>query len=246
MSGLRCQSLRKAFGGVVALDNVSLDFGERGCVAVIGPNGSGKTTLLDTMTGFERPDRGRCFVAGLDTTALPAEAIARLGVRRTFQGLRLANAMSVMDHLLLACDPYTQGLLPALFDLRAQEREERDRRTALRLLDELGIAGLADDAVGTLSYGQQKLVSIACSVIAEPSIVLLDEPVAGVHPQLVENIVQWIGRLRDRLVIVVEHDMATVRRVADRVIVLDRGAVIADGPPKEVLARPEVLEAYVG
>lgn len=246
---LRCENLSKSFGGVQALANVSLEFPTSGIVAVIGPNGAGKTTLLNVVTGFLRPSVGRAFLGKCDLTRLPAHKIARLGVARTFQDLRLITQVSVLENVLLARpDQKGERLWSALFRIGVAAEETKNREAAMHWLEFVGLKGAATQLVGELSYGQQKLLTLACCLATEASILLLDEPVAGVHPEMIERILDLLRELRslNKLVVFIEHDIASVREVADSVIVIDHGKIIAQGKPSEVLERPEIIEAYVG
>ena len=248
MNALRCQHLSKSFAGVHALADVDLTFPSAGTVAIIGPNGAGKTTLLNVVTGFLRPDQGRVALSGQDMSHMQPHQIARLGIARTFQDVRLISQVSVLENALLA-RPNQKGerLLPALFRNGVAAEESHNRAEAMRWLKFVGLADQVNQLAGELSYGQQKLLTLACCLATDARILLLDEPVAGVHPQMIEQILGLLRQLRDfgKLVIFIEHDLASVRLVADMVIVMDDGKVIAQGKPSEVLDRPEIIEAYV-
>lgn len=249
MDILRCDGLYKSFDGVHALAGVHLEFPPSGIVAVIGPNGAGKTTLLNVLTGFLRPEAGRCFLGDRNITSLSPHWIAQRGMGRTFQDLRLILQVSALENVLLA-RPCQKGehLLAALLRFGVADEEARNREEAMGLLRFVGLAEKSDDLAGELSYGQQKLLSLACCLATEARILLLDEPVAGVHPEMVSEILSLLGQLRDdgKLVIFIEHDISAVRQVADLVVVMDDGKVIAQGSPHEVLDRPEIMEAYLG
>lgn len=248
MDTLRCEGLRKSYDGVAALAGVDLTFPPAGVVAVVGPNGAGKTTLLDVLTGFVRPNAGHCFLGHYELTGLKPYRVANLGVARTFQELRLIGQVSALENVLLAC-PRQRGerLLPALLGVGVAHDEARHRAAALGLLGFVGLAGAIDLPAGELSYGQQKLLALACCLGTGARILLLDEPVAGVHPQMAEQVLGLLRALRDegKLVVFIEHDLAFVRGVADRVVVLDEGKVVAVGAPQEVFNRPDILEAYL-
>ena len=245
---LRCEGISKSFDGVRALAGVALEFPSSGIVAIIGPNGAGKTTLLHVLTGFLKPDAGRCFIGDREITHLSPHHIARLGVARTFQDLRLILQVPCLENVLLA-RPGQRGerLLPALLRYGVAVEEDRNRAEALRLLRFVGLEGKAYELAGELSYGQQKLLTIACCLATETRVLLLDEPVSGIHPEIVEQILGLLRELRQagKLVVFVEHDLAAVRQVADVVIVMDDGKVVAQGAPHEVLERPEIMEAYL-
>lgn len=246
---MRCQGLWKSFDGTVALADVRAEFPPTGIVAIIGPNGAGKTTLLDVLTGFLRPEAGRVFLGERELTHLPPHRIARLGIARTFQELRLISQVPVLENVMLA-RPSQRGerLWRALSRRGVRAEETRNREAAMHWLQFVGLADRAPAAAGELSYGQQKLLTLACCLATEARILLLDEPVAGVHPEMVERILGLLRRLRDlgRLVVFIEHDLVAVRQVADWLMVMDGGKIIAQGNPSEVLERPEILEAYVG
>ena len=240
--------LCKSFGGIRALDDVRVQFPTRGIVAVIGPNGAGKTTLLNVLNGFLRPDAGRCFFAQHDTTQLAPHRIAGLGVARTFQDLRLIREISTLENVLLACPRQRgEGLLAALLRVGVAQEEARNGEKAMSLLESVGLKDAATELAGELSYGQQKLLGIACCLATEARVLLLDEPVTGVHPELAAGILELLVRLEDdgKLVVFVEHDIGAVRQISDLVIVMDHGKIIAEGPPAEVLERPEIMEAYL-
>lgn len=246
---LRCEQLTKSFGGVRALDRVSLRFPASGITAIIGPNGAGKTTLFNVMSGFLRPDAGRCFYGDREITVDPPFRIARQGVCRTFQDLRLVQRVSVLDNVLLS-QPNQRGeqLTGALLRLGVRREEKRNREEAFRYLRMVGLESKTSQRVAELSYGQQKLLTLACCLAAKAQVLLLDEPFAGVDPDMAARISELLVRLPDdgKLIIFIEHDIPAVRSVGDRVIVMDEGRVIADGPPEDVLDRPEIMEAYVG
>lgn len=246
---LRCDNLSKSFGGVQALANVSLEFPTSGIVAIIGPNGAGKTTLLNVVTRFLRPSSGQVFLGDSELTRLPAHKIARLGIARTFQDLRLISQVSVLENVLVA-RPNQKGerLLRALFRFGVAVEEKKNREAAMHWLNFVGLDRAAKQQTGELSYGQQKLLTLACCLATEAPILFLDEPVAGVHPEMIERILGLFRELRslDKLVVFIEHDIASVRKVADSVVVMDHGQIIAQGKPSDVLERPEIIEAYVG
>lgn len=248
MTSLRCEALSKSFDGVCALADLSLELPASGIVAIIGPNGAGKTTLLNVVTGFLRPEHGRVFLGDRDVTHLPAHRIARMGIARTFQDLRLISQVSVLENVMLA-RPNQKGerLLSALFRFGVAEEEARNREEAMRWLKFAGLDVAINELAGELSYGQQKLLTLACCLATDARILFLDEPVAGVHPEMVEKILGLLRQLRDmgKLIVFIEHDIVSVRQVADSVVVMDDGKIIAQGKPSDVLERPEIIEAYV-
>jgi ABC-type branched-subunit amino acid transport system ATPase component len=246
---LRCENLGKSFEGIQALANVSLEFSTTSIVAIIGPNGAGKTTLLNVVTGFLRPSAGQAFLGDYELTRLPAHKIAKLGIARTFQDLRLISQVSVLENVLVARpNQKGEGLLRALFRFGVAAEERKNHEAAMHWLKFVGLDEAAKQPAGELSYGQQKLLTLACCLATEAPILLLDEPLAGVHPEMIERILDLFRELRslDKLVVFIEHDIASVRKVADSVVVMDHGRIIAQGKPTDVLERPEIIEAYVG
>jgi ABC-type branched-subunit amino acid transport system ATPase component len=246
---LRCEGLSKSFDGVRALADVSVGLPPSGIVAIIGPNGAGKTTLINVLTGFLRPEAGRAFLGERELTRLAPHRVARLGIARTFQNVRLISLVSALENVLLV-RPNQKGeqLWRALLRPSVAAEEARNREEALRWLRFVGLEEKANEAAGELSYGEQKLLTLACCLATGARILLLDEPVAGVHPDMVLKILGLMRELRamEKLVVFIEHDIAAVRQVADLVVVMDDGKVIAQGVPSEVLERPEIMEAYVG
>jgi ABC-type branched-subunit amino acid transport system ATPase component len=249
MDAFRCKNLSKSFDGVHAVDGVTLEFPGSGITAIIGPNGAGKTTLLNVLTSFLKPDAGNCFLGAHETSHLPPHRIARLGVARTFQDLRLISQVSVLENVLLA-RPRQRGerLVPALFRFGVAAEERQNREEAMRLLDFVGLAEKAREAAGELSYGQQKLLALACCLATDARLLLLDEPVAGVAPGMSSRILELLRKLCNdgKLIVFIEHDIEAVRRAADLVIVMDHGKVIAQGPARDVLEQPAIMEAYLG
>lgn len=245
---ITCEGLTKHFAGTRALEGVSLTFPVSGIVALIGPNGAGKTTLLNVLTGFTRADSGSCFIGVHEITNLSPYQIARLGVARTFQDVRLILQMTTFDNVMLA-RPRQRGerLLTALTRFRVSEEEVHNREEVMRTLSFVELDKKADELAGSLSYGQQKLLSIACCLATEGEMLFLDEPVAGVHPEVASHTLDLLTMLRDsgKLIIFIEHDIDAVRRIADDVVVMDEGRIIAQGPPEDVLTRREILEAYL-
>jgi ABC-type branched-subunit amino acid transport system ATPase component len=245
---LHCEGLSKSFDGIHAIENIHLQFPASGIVAIIGPNGAGKTTLLHVLTGFLRPDAGRFFFGDHEITHLPPYRIARLGIARTFQDLRLIQQVPVLENILLARpDQRGEHLMYALLRFSVAEENSLNREEALQLLRFVGIEEKASELAGELSCGQQKLLSLACCLATRARVLLLDEPVAGVHPEMVTQILELLCQLRTigKLVVFIEHDLIVVRQVADLVIVMDEGHIIAQGSPHEVLERPEIMEAYL-
>ena len=248
---LEIDAVQKRFGGVRAVDGASFGV-ERGSItALIGPNGAGKSTLFDVVSGFERADGGAIRLDGRSIYRLPAYAIARRGLVRTFQLTKTLNVMSVLDNMLLAAPNHPGerlgGWLTSPMAARRREREVRAR--ALELLDLFSLGQHAGDYAGTLSGGQRKLLELARALMLGPRLILLDEPLAGVNPTLGRRLLEHIEELRGRegtTVLFVEHDMEVVMNHSDRVIVMAEGRVIAEGAPQDVRRSQVVVEAYLG
>ena len=246
---LKLRDVHKRFGGIAALAGVSLDVPAGMVYGLIGPNGSGKTTLFNVITGFLRPDLGHVSFAGRTLDRLPPYRIARLGLIRTFQASLMPQRMTVMENMLLA--PQRQAgerMIDAFVRPRAVNRQERaNLERARELLELVNLRAKADDYAGELSGGQKKLLALAQVLMAAPRLILLDEPVAGVNPRFIEEIVALIRRLRDEghNFLIVEHNMKFIRSACDRISVLDAGRIIAEGEADEVLRRDDVLSAYL-
>jgi ABC-type branched-subunit amino acid transport system ATPase component len=248
MPTLRSRDLCKSFGGSHALINVCFELPASGIIAIIGPNGAGKTTLLNILTGFLSPSAGHCWWGEQEITYLSPYQIVKFGVARTFQDLRLIQQVSVIENVLLAY-PKQNGehFLSAILRSGYTKQEAHNHQEALRLLGFIGLEKMASTLAGELSYGQQKLLSLACCLATKAQVLLLDEPVAGVHPKMISYILTLLQQLREegKLIIFIEHDINVVRQVADIVIVMDAGKIIAQGSPQEILERPEIMEVYL-
>lgn len=246
---LRVEDVHKSFGGLKALDGVSLEVSAGSIYGLIGPNGSGKTTLFNVITGFIARDRGHITFEGKPLDGLSPDRIARLGLCRTFQANLCPERMTVMENMLLAPQQQLgEDILNTILRYREVQRQERDNLERARYL--LGLVRLGDKAdtyAAHLSGGQKKLLSLGQALMVEPRLVLLDEPVAGVNPKLIEDILDVIRRLRSQgqNFLIVEHNMRVIREVCDLVSVLDAGRVIAHGPAEETLKRDDVLRAYL-
>ena len=240
----------KSFDGLRAVGGASFDVARGSITALIGPNGAGKTTMFDLLSGFGRPDSGSIRLEGKEIAGLAPHRIARLGLVRTFQLTRVLAGMSVIENMLLAARGQPGEHLPWLLARgRVRAAEARARDLADSLLLTFGLQAKAGDYAGVLSGGQRKLLEIARALMAEPSIVLLDEPMAGVNPTLGRGIVDHIEALRKErgtTFLFVEHDMDVVMTRADRILVMAQGRVIAAGSPAEIRANAAVVEAYLG
>jgi branched-chain amino acid transport system ATP-binding protein len=247
---LRGVSLSKHFGGLRAVDDVSFDIAAGGITAVIGPNGAGKTTLFNLISGTFRPTAGHLFFRDQDVTGKPAHQMARLGLIRTFQLVHLFGDMTVRENVLVGRHSRTRGgIWSSIVRPPAYRQQEQDSiARANEYLHLLGLGGHADAPAASLAAGQRRLLEIARALAAEPAVLLLDEPAAGLNPAETRELAAVLRTLIERLItiVLVEHDMNFVMGLADHVVVLDFGRKIAEGTSAEVRAHPAVIEAYLG
>ena len=247
---LVAERLSVAFGGVRAIDEVSLAVAPGLVFSIIGPNGAGKTTLFNVISGLYRPERGRVRLAGEDVTALAPEGLARRGLSRTFQNLQIFFRMSVIENVMVGRHRHeTTGMFADLFHLPAVRRQNRmTREAAAAALERVGLAAATERPAGSLSFGDLKRLELARALASEPKLLLLDEPAAGCNPVETEGIATVIRRLsRDGItVVLVEHDMRLVMNVSDRIHVLANGRTLAEGAADEVRTNPAVIAAYLG
>ncbi|WP_414636360.1 ABC transporter ATP-binding protein [Actinophytocola sp.] len=237
------------FGGLVALRDVSMSVAPGTIVGVIGPNGAGKTTLFNVVCGLVRPERGRLVWRGRDLRRHRPDRLAGLGIARTLQGLGLFRGLSVLENVMAGATRHARaGLAAGLLGAGRTAHDERDLADrAMAALAALDVAELAGRYPGSLPYGQQKRVALARALVAEPDLLLMDEPVSGLSTAEMDEFVGHIGGLRERMaVVLVEHHMDLVMRVCDRVVVFNFGEVISAGTPEQVQADPVVTEAYLG
>ena len=244
MALLEIRDLTKHFFRLSALSRVSLSVEPGELLGIIGPNGSGKTTLFNCVTGVLPPSDGQVLFRGEDITGRTADTVYKRGIARTFQLIQLFPEMTVLENMLVAAQEKQGTLLSRL--LRREEVAETSR--AMELLEFLGIIGLRDNLASNLSYGQQKLLDFGMALMADPQLVLLDEPMAGVNPTMIKNLVGHIRELNARgyTFVVIEHNMEVVMSLCRRIVVLSQGERIAEGTPAEIAENSLVLDAYFG
>src|SRR5512136_2592364 len=242
MSLLEAREVSKSFGGIRALDACSITVESGSITGLIGPNGSGKTTLFNVMTGYETIEHGEVRFAGKAITHSTPDRVFRSGIGRTFQLTRIFPRLTVLENMHVAAQ--REGIKALLSRWSSSHEQQR----ALDLLNFVGIAQLKDMPAANLSYGQKKLLEFAYILIAEPQVILLDEPAGGVNPTMINHLADRISALHQRGVtfLVVEHNMEFVMGLCDRVMVMHHGSKIAEGNPSEIRQNPAVLEAYLG
>ena len=239
----------RKFGGLTAVDVKHLEV-QRGVItALIGPNGAGKTTFFNLLTGFDRPDTGSWSFKGKSLSGVPAYKVARMGMVRTFQLTKVLSKLTVMENMRVgATGQKGESLLSAMFRPLWAAQEKANTEKANALLERFLLIKKKDDFAGSLSGGQRKLLEMARALMADPELVMLDEPMAGVNPALKQSLLGHVKSLRDegRTVLFVEHDMDMVRDISDWVVVMAQGKVVAEGPPDTVMGDPAVIDAYLG
>lgn len=246
---LVADDVTRRFGGMTAVDVGHLEVQRGAITALIGPNGAGKTTLFNLLTGFDQPNTGRWSFEGRSLGGVPAAKVARAGMVRTFQLTKALSRMTVMENMRLgASDQPGESLLQALVPAVWRPREREITAKAEELLDRFRLLDKKDDFAGSLSGGQRKLLEMARALMSDPTMVMLDEPMAGVNPALTQSLLGHIQGLRDTgtTVLFVEHDMHMVRHISDWVAVMAEGRLVAEGPPASVMANPAVVDAYLG
>lgn len=247
---LEVTNLKKSFGGIKAVDVESLNLNRDELTSIIGPNGAGKTTFFDLISGFQDSDEGKVYLNNKNISKSQPYAIARLGMIRTFQLTKVFDRMTVLENLLFSAssvsnDSFSRGILK----LPSQKKYEKKLlEKSFELMEDLNIKHMANSYARELSGGQKKLLELARSIINDPEVLLLDEPLAGVNPKLAEDILEIIKKLAANgiSIIMVEHNIEAVMKISERIVVLAEGKTIADGNAIEIRNNPEVIEAYLG
>ena len=248
---LEVQNLSMRFGGLLAVDEVSLDVREHEIVSIIGPNGAGKTTVFNCMSGFYTPTGGKILFEGSEVQGKPDYKISRLGMVRTFQHVRLFSQMTVVENLLVAQHRHLNTNLIAglLKTPNYREREQKSLDRAAYWLDRVGLLDMANREAGNLAYGQQRRLEIARCMVTEPKLLMLDEPAAGLNPAETKELNQLIVSLKECYnvsVVLIEHDMSLVMDISDRINVINQGRPLASGTPEEIRQNDDVIKAYLG
>ncbi|WP_342643588.1 ABC transporter ATP-binding protein [Rhodoligotrophos ferricapiens] len=248
---LDCRGIERSFGGLRALKGVDVHVNDGEIFGLVGPNGSGKTTMVNVITGFYPPNAGKVVLFGEDVTQLKPHQIAAKGVARTFQNLALFRGMSVLDNILLGRHVHMRpGALPTLFYWWWAQREElAHRRVVEEIIDFMQLQDIRDEPVEVIPMGLQKRVELARALVAEPKLLILDEPMAGMNQEEKEYIARFILDARDERkvsILIIEHHMDVVTAICDRITVLSYGEIIAQGEPLAAISEPKVVQAYLG
>ncbi|MHB0803978.1 high-affinity branched-chain amino acid ABC transporter ATP-binding protein LivG [Stutzerimonas xanthomarina] len=248
---LEVRGLTMRFGGLLAVNEVALRVDDKQVVSMIGPNGAGKTTVFNCLTGFYQPTTGEILLDGEAIQALPGHKIARKGVVRTFQNVRLFKDMTAVENLLVAQHRHLKtGFIAGLLKTPAFRRSERDAMDfAAHWLEQVNLTDVANRPAGTLAYGQQRRLEIARCMMTRPRILMLDEPAAGLNPRETEDLKALIALLRDEhgvTVLLIEHDMKLVMSISDHIYVINQGTPLANGSPEQIRNNPDVIKAYLG
>lgn len=239
------------FGGLTAVDSFNVTIGPTEICGLIGPNGAGKTTIFNLLTGVYQPTRGSVLINGIDTKGMQTHRVSKLGIARTFQNIRLFTDMTVLDNVKVGMHNQMKvSFFSSVFRLPSYFKAEKDaNEKAMELLDFMGLADIADQKAGSLPYGVQRRLEIVRALATNPSIILLDEPAAGMNPSETTELMHQIRRIRDTFhvaIFLIEHDMNLVMNVCETIAVVNYGRIIAKGTPEEIRQNPAVIEAYLG
>ncbi|MBO1110946.1 high-affinity branched-chain amino acid ABC transporter ATP-binding protein LivG [Bordetella petrii] len=248
---LKVSGLTMRFGGLLAVDSVGFEVQRDEVFAIIGPNGAGKTTVFNCVGGFYKPTAGEIVMDGKPITGLPSHKVARHGLVRTFQNVRLFKQLTVLENLLVAQHTQVESrLLPGLLKLKGYRQSEAEALTrAAQWLDFMGLRQYANREAGNLAYGHQRRLEIARCMITKPRLLMLDEPAAGLNPQEKRDLQQLIDQLRREFgvaVLLIEHDMSLIMGISDRILVMEHGKPITTGTPEQVRSDERVIKAYLG
>lgn len=247
---LEARDICMRFGGLLAVDNVSLDVHKNEIFAIIGPNGAGKTTVFNCVSGFYKPTSGTIILDGQNITGWTSHLVAKQGLVRTFQNVRLFKKLTVLENLLVAQHNQNAGFLSSLLNLPSHRQSEKKAlEKAVFWLEFMGIKQFANREAGNLAYGHQRRLEIARCMITDPKLLLLDEPAAGLNPQEKIQLAELINQLRrdyDLAVLLIEHDMGLIMNISDRILAMEYGKPLITGTPEEVRNDPNVIKAYLG
>lgn len=251
MSLLRTENMTIRFGGVVAVKDLNLRLEKGEIIGLIGPNGAGKTTAFNMVSGVYKPTEGKIFYNDEDITAQKPHKITQLGIARTFQNIRLFKDLSVLDNVIIANHlRLKSNWMSSVLRTRNYAKQEREmEQRSLILLEKVGLLDVKDEKAYSLPYGKQRRLEIVRALATQPQILLLDEPAAGMNPQESDELMQFIGRIRDEFdlsVLMIEHHMQVVMGICERIYVLEYGVTIAEGTPKEIQSNQKVIDAYLG